>query len=55
MFFRGFRLFAKAIGSTRHEMWVSVQVLVATTLLLALLLFLVEHNAQPEETRLTSG
>lgn len=29
-------------------MWVSLQVLVATTLVLSLLLYLVEHNAQPD-------
>ncbi len=34
--------------STRHEMWVSLQVLVATTLVLSLLLYLVEHAAQPD-------
>lgn len=42
------RLFWHAIRSTRHEMWVSLQVLVAATLVLSLLLYLVEHNAQPE-------
>lgn len=45
---RSFRLFWQAVKSTRHEMWVSVQVLVATTLVLSLLLYLVEHRAQPE-------
>lgn len=46
-----FRLFWRAVKSTRHEMWVSLQVLVAATLLLSLLLFLVEHRAQPEVFR----
>ena len=43
-----FRLFWRAVKSTRHEMWVSVQVLVVATLVLSLLLYLVEHNAQPD-------
>lgn len=46
-----FRLFWRAVKSTRHEMWVSLQVLVATTLVLSLLLYLVEHAAQPEVFR----
>ncbi|MDE7414499.1 MAG: hypothetical protein K2N05_12040 [Muribaculaceae bacterium] len=45
---KSFKLFWRAIKSTRHEMWVSLQVLVATTLVLSLLLYIVEHNAQPE-------
>jgi voltage-gated potassium channel len=45
---KSFRLFAEAIKTTRHEMWVSVQVLIAATLVLSLLLFAVEHNAQPD-------
>lgn len=44
---KSFRLFWSAVKSTRHEMWVSLQVLVATTLVLSLLLYLVEHTAQP--------
>ena len=46
-----FRLFWRAVKSTRHEMWVSLQVLVAATLVLSLLLYLVEHAAQPEVFR----
>lgn len=45
---KSFRLFWRAIKSTRHEMWISLQVLVVATLVLSLLLFIVEHNAQPE-------
>lgn len=45
---KSFRLFWQAVKSTRHEMWVSLQVLVATTLVLSLLLYLVEHKAQPD-------
>ena len=48
MFFKGFRLFAKALNTTRHEMWISLQVLIAATLLLSLLLYWVEHQAQPD-------
>lgn len=46
-----FRLFWHAVKSTRHEMWMSVQILVAATLVLSLLLYLVEHSAQPEVFR----
>ena len=51
MRFASFRLFWRAVKSTRHEMWVSLQVLVAATLVLSLLLYLVEHAAQPEVFR----
>ena len=51
MRFASFRLFWRAVKSTRHEMWVSLQVLVAATLVLSLLLYLVEHSAQPEVFR----
>lgn len=45
---KSFHLFWRAVKSTRHEMWVSLQVLIVITLLLSLALFLVEHNAQPD-------
>ena len=45
---KSFRLFWRAIKSTWHEMWISLQVLVVATLVLSLSLFIVEHNAQPE-------
>lgn len=48
---KSFQLFWRAVKSTRHEMWVSLQVLVATTLVLSLLLYMVEHNAQPDVFR----
>ena len=51
MRFASFRLFWRAVKSTRHEMWVSLQVLVAATLVLSLLLYIVEHAAQPEVFR----
>ncbi len=45
---KSFRLFFKAIANTKHEMWVSVQVLLAITFILALILWLVEYSVQPE-------
>ena len=48
---KSFRLFWNAVKSTRHEMWVSLQVLAATTLVLSLLLYLVEHAVQPDVFR----
>ena len=45
---KSFHLFWRAVKSTRHEMWVSLQVLIVITLILSLALFLVEHNAQPD-------
>ncbi len=48
---KSLRLFWKAVKSTRHEMWVSLQVLVAATLLLSLGLYMVEHKAQPDVFR----
>ena len=45
---KSFRLFFKAIANTKHEMWVSVQVLLAITVVLALILWLVEYSVQPE-------
>lgn len=44
---KSFRLFWQAIKSTKHEMWVSLQVLVAMTLILSVVLYFIEHNAQP--------
>lgn len=46
--FNGFRLFGKAMLNTRMDIWISVQVLFVLTLILSILLFLVEHAAQPE-------
>lgn len=43
-----FSLFFKALGNTKHEMWVSVQVLVVITIALSIILYIVEHIAQPE-------
>ena len=46
--FKSFRLFFKAIANTKHEMWVSVQVLIAITIVLAFILWAVEYSVQPE-------
>ena len=43
-----FSLIMKAIGSTRHEMWLSLQILLCITVVLSLIFFWVEHNAQPD-------
>ena len=45
---KSFRLFWKAVKSTRHEMWVSFQILIILTFVLSLMLYIVEHNAQPD-------
>ena len=45
---KSFRLFFKAIANTKHEMWVSVQVLIAITIVLAFILWAVEYSVQPE-------
>ena len=45
---KSFHLFFKAIANTKHEMWVSVQVLVAITILLSIVLWAVENSVQPE-------
>jgi voltage-gated potassium channel len=46
--FKSFRLFFKAMGNTKHEMWVTVQVLIAITVVLAIVLWIVESSAQSE-------
>lgn len=46
--FKSFRLFFKAMGNTKHEMWVTVQVLIAITVVLALILWAVESSVQSE-------
>lgn len=45
---KSFSLFFKAIANTKHEMWVSVQVLLAITIVLAIVLWAVEYTAQPD-------
>ncbi len=46
--FKSFRLFFKAMSNTRHEMWVTVQVLIAITVVLAIVLWAVESSVQSE-------
>ena len=48
---KSFKLFLQAIKSTKQEMWVSLQVLVFVTLMLSVVLYFVEHNAQPDVYR----
>ena len=45
---KSFSLFFKAISNTKHEMWVSVQVLLAITVVLAIVLWAVEYSVQPD-------
>lgn len=49
--FKGFRYFWKGLVASKREMWVSLQVLIAVTLVLAVLLYWVEHPAQPDNYR----
>lgn len=44
---KSFSLFFKAILNTKHEMWVSLQVLIIITIILSVILFIVEHMVQP--------
>lgn len=46
--FRGFRYFWAGIKAAGKEIWVSLEVLLVLTSMLAILLYFVEHNAQPE-------
>ena len=46
--FKSFRLFFKAMSNTKHEMWVTVQVLIAITVILAIVLWIVESSVQSE-------
>ena len=45
---KSFSLFFKAIANTKHEMWVSLQVLLAITVVLAVVLWAVEYSVQPD-------
>lgn len=44
-----FILFGRAFKNAKKDFWVSIQVLLITTIVLALLFYFVEHTAQPEE------
>ncbi len=47
-YMHSFRLLAEAFKSKKNELWVSVQFLAIVTIILSLILFFVEHKAQPE-------
>jgi len=44
-----FVLFGRAFKNAKNDFWVSIQVLIVATVVLALLFYFVEHTAQPEE------
>jgi len=44
-----FVLFGRAFKNAKNDFWVSIQVLLVATVVLALLFYVVEHIAQPEE------
>lgn len=44
-----FVLFGRAFKNAKNDFWVSIQVLLVATFVLALLFYFVEHTAQPEE------
>ena len=44
-----FVLFGRAFKNARKDFWVSIQVLLVATIVLAILFYIVEHMAQPEE------
>lgn len=44
-----FVLFGRAFKNAKNDFWVSIQVLLVATVVLALLFYFVEHTAQPEE------
>lgn len=47
-YMHSFRLLSSAIKSKKSELWVSLQFLGIVTIILSLILYFVEHNAQPE-------
>lgn len=47
-YLKGFRFFFKGLKLCKHEIWVSIQVLIVLTLLFSALLYMVEHLAQPD-------
>ena len=47
-YLKGFRFFWKGLKAAGREMWVSLEVLIALTLVLSTLLYFVEHAAQPD-------
>ena len=47
-YMHSFRLLSSAIKSKKSELWVSLQFLGIVTIILSLILYFVEHNAQPD-------
>lgn len=47
-YMHSFRLLSSAIKSKKSELWVSLQFLGIVTVILSLILYFVEHNAQPD-------
>lgn len=47
--FKGFAYFGQALKAAKQDMWTSVQVLLVLTLVLSVVLFGVEHIAQPDK------
>lgn len=47
-YMHSFKLLSSAIKSKKSELWVSLQFLCIVTVILSLILFFVEHNAQPD-------
>lgn len=47
-YFKGFVFFWAGIKAAKKEMWVSVQVLLVATVVLSVILYFVEHIAQPD-------
>ena len=45
---KSFRLLSASISQKKRELWISLQFLVIVTVILSLLLFFFEHEAQPE-------
>lgn len=46
--FSGFSLFAKAYEATKHQIWVSIKVLLIVTLLFAVMMYIAENSANSE-------
>ncbi|MBQ0018717.1 MAG: hypothetical protein KBS63_05920, partial [Clostridiales bacterium] len=47
-YFKGFVFFWAGIKAAKKEMWVSVQVLLVATVVMSVILYFVEHIAQPD-------
>ena len=47
-YFKGFVFFWAGIKAAKKEMWVSIQVLLAATVVLSVILYFVEYIAQPD-------